>query len=146
MEGAMISAPLDADVPPDSTGQQLAEAGCSAFSQPRLVVQEEDTSASLEFSSRMRAFPGVRRCGIIFRHPFETFSELVYECRHSEGEFTTSGLEMLLGLWWQPVDREKHSTHSASHHTSDEALRGLLGFLGFSIHTWFLSFLLILAV
>jgi hypothetical protein len=110
------------------------------------IGQEEDTSASLQFSILMRAFPGASRCGGIFRHLFETLGKFVHECSQSEGEFTTSGLEMLLWLSWQPIDRQKRYTYSRSHHTSDEALSGSLAFLGFSIHTSFLSFLLILTV
>jgi len=55
-------------------------------------------------------------------------------------------MEMLPWLWWQPVDREKRYTYPSSKHTSYKALRGLLEFFAFSIHTSSISILLVATV
>jgi hypothetical protein len=52
----------------------------------------------------MKAFFEVSGSASILRYLFKILSESMHECSQSAGEFTASGLEMLLRLSRQPGD------------------------------------------
>jgi hypothetical protein len=90
--------------------------------------------------------PVMSRCAGIFGHPFDTMSELAYQCSQSTSEFTPCGLEMASRLSRQPGDWQKRHVYPSSKQTADEAPSSLLEFLALSMQRSPLPLLLVLLV